>query len=100
MKKSERKETPQELGLNFPVVVKTCCGGSSIGVYIVDDQADYTKALDGAFTATKTKLSLKSLSKGAGVYRCCCGRQSISCSTDCAQRRYSMIMRINTNRAL
>ncbi len=43
-------ETPQELGLDFPVVVKTCCGGSSIGVYIVDNQADYTKALDGAFT--------------------------------------------------
>ena len=49
MKKSERKETPQELGLNFPVVVKTCCGGSSIGVYIVNDQEEYTKALDGAF---------------------------------------------------
>ena len=49
MKKSERKETPQELGLNFPVVVKTCCGGSSIGVYIVKDQEEYTKALDGAF---------------------------------------------------
>ena len=49
MKKSERKETPQELGLEFPVVVKTCCGGSSVGVYIVDNQEDYTKALDGAF---------------------------------------------------
>ena len=49
MKKSERKETPQELGLNFPVVVKTCCGGSSIGVYIVNDQEEYIKALDGAF---------------------------------------------------
>ena len=36
--------------MDFPVVVKTCCGGSSIGVYIVDNQADYTKALDGAFT--------------------------------------------------
>ena len=49
MKKSERKETLQELGLNFPVVVKTCCGGSSIGVYIVKDQKEYTEALDGAF---------------------------------------------------
>ena len=36
--------------MDFPVVVKTCCGGSSIGVYIVDNQEDYTKALDGAFT--------------------------------------------------
>ena len=50
MKKKDRVETPQELGMDFPVVVKTCCGGSSIGVYIVDNQADYTKALDGAFT--------------------------------------------------
>ena len=50
MKKKDRVEPPQELGLDFPVVVKTCCGGSSIGVYIVDNQADYTKALDGAFT--------------------------------------------------
>ena len=49
MKKSERVETPRELGMDFPVVVKTCCGGSSIGVYIVDNQEDYTKALDGAF---------------------------------------------------
>ena len=50
MKKKDRVETPQELGMDFPVVVKTCCGGSSIGVYIVDNQEDYTKALDGAFT--------------------------------------------------
>ena len=34
MKKKDRVETPQELGMDFPVVVKTCCGGSSIGVYI------------------------------------------------------------------
>ena len=57
MKKKDRVETPQELGLDFPVVVKTCCGGSSIGVYIVDNQADYYSlltstggVLDGAFT--------------------------------------------------
>ena len=41
MKKKDRVETPQELGMDFPVVVKTCCGGSSIGVYIVDNQEDY-----------------------------------------------------------
>ncbi len=35
--------------MEFPVVVKTCCGGSSIGVYIVDDQEAYQKALDEAF---------------------------------------------------
>ena len=31
--------------MDFPVVVKTCCGGSSIGVYIVDNQADYYSLL-------------------------------------------------------
>ena len=28
----------QDLGMEFPVVVKTCCGGSSVGVYIVNNQ--------------------------------------------------------------
>ena len=39
-----------DLGLSFPVVVKTCCGGSSIGVYIVKDQEEYEKALEEAFS--------------------------------------------------
>lgn len=41
-------------GLQFPVVVKTCCGGSSIGVYIVQDQESYEKALDEAFSYENT----------------------------------------------
>ena len=49
MKRHTRKEDLAELGLSFPVVVKTCCGGSSIGVYIVKDQEEYMKALDAAF---------------------------------------------------
>lgn len=49
MKQHTRKEDLAELGLAFPVVVKTCCGGSSIGVYIVKDQEEYMKALDAAF---------------------------------------------------
>ena len=49
MKRHTRKEDLAELGLAFPVVVKTCCGGSSIGVYIVKDQDEYMKALDAAF---------------------------------------------------
>jgi D-alanine-D-alanine ligase len=36
-------------GLSFPVVVKVCCGGSSVGVYIVNNQAEYRKALKEAF---------------------------------------------------
>ena len=49
MKRHTRKEDLAVLGLAFPVVVKTCCGGSSIGVYIVKDQEEYMKALDAAF---------------------------------------------------
>ena len=49
MKRHTRKEDLAELGFAFPVVVKTCCGGSSIGVYIVKDQEEYMKALDAAF---------------------------------------------------
>ena len=36
--------------MNFPVVVKPCCGGSSVGVTIVEDQASYEKAVQYAFT--------------------------------------------------
>lgn len=36
--------------MKFPVVVKPCCGGSSVGVSIVDNQNDYEKALKDAFS--------------------------------------------------
>lgn len=47
-----RKDSPREpekLGMDFPVVVKPCCGGSSIGVSIAHDRAAYEKALQEAF---------------------------------------------------
>lgn len=50
MEKKDYTADLSVLGLEFPVVVKTCCGGSSIGVYIADNQADYEKALKDAFT--------------------------------------------------
>lgn len=37
------------LGLAFPVVVKPCSGGSSIGVYIVNDESEYEDALEKSF---------------------------------------------------
>ena len=40
----------QDLGMEFPVVVKTCCGGSSVGVYIVNNQKEYEDAIDGAYS--------------------------------------------------
>lgn len=50
MEKKARTNDLSALVLEFPVVVKTCCGGSSIGVYIVHDQAEYESALDQAFS--------------------------------------------------
>lgn len=50
MEKKNRTNDLKELGLEFPVVVKTCCGGSSIGVYIVHDQNEYESALNQAFS--------------------------------------------------
>lgn len=35
--------------MKFPVVVKPCAGGSSVGVSVVSNQADYEKALKTAF---------------------------------------------------
>ena len=40
----------QDLGMEFPVVVKTCCGGSSVGFYIVNNQKEYEDAIDGAYS--------------------------------------------------
>ena len=40
----------RKLGLEFPVVVKTCCGGSSVGVYIVHDEKEYEESLSAAFS--------------------------------------------------
>ena len=36
-------------GMSLPVVVKTCCGGSSVGVYIVYEPDEYRDALEKAF---------------------------------------------------
>ena len=39
--------------MKFPVVVKPVAGGSSVGVYIVNDQTEYEKALKAAFALEK-----------------------------------------------
>lgn len=49
MEKSAQIRTLADLDMELPVVVKTCCGGSSIGVYIVKSQEEYERALDEAF---------------------------------------------------
>lgn len=50
MKKAHAVRDVKELGMEFPVVVKTCCGGSSVGVYIAANQAEYEKALEDAYS--------------------------------------------------
>lgn len=50
MKNAHAVRDVKELGMEFPVVVKTCCGGSSVGVYIAADQAEYEKALEDAYS--------------------------------------------------
>lgn len=49
MKKAERENDVTKLPLHLPCVVKPCSGGSSIGVTIVHDAAEFQAALDEAF---------------------------------------------------
>ena len=50
MHKSRQMREMEELPMAFPVVVKTCCGGSSVGVYVVNNQKEYEEALDAAYS--------------------------------------------------
>ncbi len=44
----KRGETEQER-LPYPCIVKACCGGSSVGVYIAENDAEYELAKEKAF---------------------------------------------------
>lgn len=48
--KNKNKKSLEDLGLSLPVVVKPCCGGSSIGVYIVHTEEEYAEALEKSFS--------------------------------------------------
>ncbi len=45
----------------FPAFVKICSGGSSVGVYRVENEAEYRKALDEAFTYEGSVLVEKAI---------------------------------------
>ena len=47
--KNDPVQSVTDSGLAYPVVVKTCMGGSSIGVFIVHSDAEYEEALQKAF---------------------------------------------------
>ncbi len=49
MKKENRTEDAEALGVAFPCVVKPCCGGSSIGVSIAHTREEFHEALEHAF---------------------------------------------------
>ena len=63
MNKKKYIRNPEEIGMDFPVVVKTCNGGSSIGVYIAGNQKEYDKALEEAFRY-EDKILLEEYIKG------------------------------------
>ena len=49
--------------MEFPIVVKTCCGGSSVGVYITYTQEEFERSLAEAFTY-EDKIVLEEYIKG------------------------------------
>ena len=61
MVKEEMTTDLKALGMEFPVVVKTCCGGSSVGVYIVNDQAEYVSRLSKTLILMKMKSWSKNI---------------------------------------
>lgn len=63
VKKWESFELPENIG--FPCMVKTCCGGSSVGVYRVEDVFGLKKALKEAFSYEDQVL----------IERCIIGRE-------------------------
>lgn len=63
VRKGESFELPDSIG--FPCMVKTCCGGSSVGVYRVDDVFGLEKALGEAFSYENQAL----------IERCIIGRE-------------------------
>ncbi len=48
VKKGTPYEVPETIG--FPCMVKTCCGGSSVGVYRAEDESGLKQALTEAFS--------------------------------------------------
>lgn len=49
LKKGDEACSAKALGLSLPCVIKPCCGGSSIGVSIVQTEAEFAEALEEAF---------------------------------------------------
>lgn len=50
LEKSKCSSQLADYGMGFPVIVKPCCGGSSVGVCIANNQTEYQAALVEAFS--------------------------------------------------
>lgn len=50
LKKGQGSTAPADHGLELPLVVKPCCGGSSVGVEIARTEKEYEAALEKAFS--------------------------------------------------
>lgn len=53
LKKGQAGDAMEEVchaNIDFPCIVKPCCGGSSIGVFIAESEDQFKKALDDAFS--------------------------------------------------
>ena len=50
VEKCDMNKSLKELGIKLPVVVKPCCGGSSVGVAIAKTEDEYKKAVADAFS--------------------------------------------------
>lgn len=48
--REEPRKTAKGYGIGLPCVVKTCCGGSSVGVYIAETEEDFERSLEEAFS--------------------------------------------------
>ena len=63
MTKDEREDDVTKLDLTLPCIVKPCCGGSSIGVTIVESKEEFKAALDAGF-AWEDELIIEEFVKG------------------------------------
>lgn len=63
LKKGEPVKTASEYGVGLPCVVKTACGGSSVGVYIAQTEEAFEKAVEDGF-AFEEKLVIEQYIKG------------------------------------
>lgn len=63
LKKEEKRKSAKEYGIGLPCVVKTACGGSSVGVYIAKTEEEFAKALEDGF-AYEEKLVIEAYVKG------------------------------------